>query len=55
MPDTLNIKAKLLCYNKEPIELELKNIKRISGLSQSNIIVIMADGSSHTGYLIQFN
>ena len=49
-----NIKCKLLRYNNKPELLDLKNIARISGVSQSNVIIIMKDGTNHTGYLIQF-
>lgn len=43
---------KLLRYNKEPIELEVDKIDRISGISQSNLIVVMTNGESHIGYMI---
>lgn len=48
------MKCKILRYNNEPLEIDVNSINRISGLSQSNIIVIMKNGESHTGYLIQF-
>jgi hypothetical protein len=35
--------------------LNTKDVARISGISQSNIIVIMKTGESHTGYLIRFD
>lgn len=47
------MKIKLLRYNKEPLELDMNNVSRISGVSQSNIIVIMKTKESHIGYLIQ--
>ena len=49
------MKCKLLRYNKEPLVLNVNQIDRISGVSQSNVIVIMKTGESHTGYLVQFN
>lgn len=49
------MKCKLLRYNKEPLELDINQIARVSGVSQSNIIVIMTTGQTHTGYLLQFN
>lgn len=48
------MKCKLLAYNKEPLELDINQINRISGVSQSNIIVIMKTGETHTGYMVQF-
>lgn len=48
------MKCKLLAYNKEPLEIDISKIARISGVSQSNIIVIMKTGESYTGYMIQF-
>ena len=49
------MKCKLLAYNKEPLELDINQIDRISGVSQSNIIVIMKTGETHTGYMVQFD
>lgn len=49
------MKCKLLAYNKEPLELDISQINRISGVSQSNIIIIMKTGKTHTGYMVQFN
>ena len=49
------MKCKLLRYNKVPLVLDVNQIDRISGVSQSNVIVIMKTGESHTGYLVQFN
>ena len=49
------MKFRLLRYNTEPLTLNTKDVARISGISQSNIIVIMKTGESHTGYLIQFD
>lgn len=49
------MKCKLLRYNKEPLELDINCISRISGVSQSNVIVAMINGESHTGYMVQFD
>ena len=49
------MKCKLLVYNKEPLELDINQIVRISGVSQSNVIVILKTGVSHTGYMVQFD
>ena len=49
------MKCKLLAYNKEPLEIDVSQIDRISGVSQSNIIVIMKTGETHTGYMVQFD
>ena len=48
------MKCKLFAYNKSPLELDINQVARISGLSQSNVIVIMKTGVSHTGYMVQF-
>lgn len=48
------MKLKLFSYNKAPLELDINQVARISGVSQSNIIVIMTNGDSHTGYMITF-
>lgn len=49
------MKVKLLRYNKEPLEIDIESISRISGVSQSNVIVVLKTGESYTGYMIQFN
>ena len=49
------MKCKLLAYNKTPLELDINQVARISGVSQSNIIVIMKTGETHTGYMVQFD
>lgn len=49
------MKCKLLRYNKEPLELNINYISRISGVSQSNVIVVMITGESYTGYMVQFD
>lgn len=49
------MKCKLLAYNKEPLEIDINQIARISGVSQSNVIVIMKTGETHTGYMVQFD
>lgn len=48
------MKLKLFSYNKSPLELDINQVARISGVSQSNIIIIMNTGESHTGYMITF-
>ena len=35
------------------ITLDINNIKRIAGLSQSNLIVIMTTGETYTGHVIE--
>lgn len=49
------MKCKLFAYNKEPLEIDVSQIARISGVSQSNVIVILKTGVSHTGYMVQFD
>ena len=49
------MKCKLLAYNKEPLEIDISQISRISGVSQSNVIVVLKTGVSHTGYMVQFD
>ena len=49
------MKCKLLSYNKEPLELDINQISRVSGICQSNIIVVMKTGETHTGYMFQFD
>ena len=49
------MKCKLLSYNKEPLEIDVNQITRISGISQSNVIVVLKTGVSHTGYMVQFD
>ena len=49
------MKCKLLAYNREPLELDINQINRISGVSQSNVIVVLKTGVSHTGYMVQFD
>lgn len=49
-----DIKCKLLAYNKPAAEINVSQIARISGVSQSNIIIVMKTGETHTGYMIQF-
>ena len=49
------MKCKLLAYNKEPLEIDINKIARISGLSQSNVIVALKTGGTHTGYMVQFD
>lgn len=46
------MKCRLLRYNMKPLELDVSNIARITGVSQSNIIVVMKDGKEHTGYMV---
>ena len=47
------MKIKLFRYNKEPLILDIKTVKSIGGLSQSNIIVTMNTLETHIGYLIE--
>ena len=47
------MKLKLFSYNKSPLELDINQVNRISGVSQSNIIVIMKTGVTYTGYMLQ--
>ena len=47
------MKFKLLSYNKDAIEIDIAQVARISGVSQSNIIVIMKTGVTYTGYMLQ--
>lgn len=47
------MKCKLLRYNKEPLELNMEQVSRISAVSQSNISVCMNTGETHLGYLIK--
>lgn len=49
------MKCKLLAYNKEPLEIDINQIARISGVSQSNVIIILKTGIVHTGYMVQFD
>ena len=49
------MKLKLFAYNKSPLELDINQVARISGVSQSNIIVIMKTGETHTGYMVTFD
>ncbi len=49
------MKCKLLSYNKESLEIDVNQIARISGVSQSNVIVVLKTGFSHTGYMVQFD
>lgn len=49
------MKCKLFAYNKEALEIDVNQIARISGVSQSNVIVILKTGVSHTGYMVQFD
>ena len=49
------MKCKLFSYNKEPLEIYISQIARISGVSQSNVIVVLKTGVSHTGYMVQFD
>lgn len=49
------MKCKLFSYNKEPFEIDISQIARISGVSQSNVIVVLKTGASHTGYMVQFD
>lgn len=46
------MKCHLLRYNKKPLELNVSDIARISGVSQSNIIVVMKTGEEHLGYMV---
>ena len=48
------MKLKLFSYNKAPLELDINQVARISGVSQSNIIIVMTTGETHTGYMITF-
>ena len=47
------MKIKLLRHDKEPLILDVNNIKSIGGLSQSNVIVTMNTLETHTGYLVK--
>lgn len=38
--------------NKPDIEIDSNNISRISGLSQSNLIVCMKNKDTHSGYML---
>lgn len=49
------MKAKLLRYNQEPLDIDMNQVGRISGISQSNLIIIMKSGDSYTGYILQFD
>ena len=49
------MKGKLLRYNDVPIEIDFTNVKRVSGVSQSNVIIVMNTGKTHTGYMIDFS
>lgn len=46
--------AKLISEGGKVTKLDLSQVKRISGLSQSNIIVIKNTGESLIGNLIEF-
>lgn len=46
------MKCHLLRYNKKPLELNVSDIARITGVSQSNIIVVMKTGEEHIGYMV---
>lgn len=35
------------------LELDITQVKRISGVSQSNVIVIMNTGETHTGHVCE--
>ena len=48
------MKLKLFAYNKEPLEFDINQVARISGVSQSNISVCMNTGETHTGYMVTF-
>lgn len=45
----------LLRYNKEPLKIEMDKVSRICGLSQSNLIVVMKNEETHTGYMFKFD
>ena len=46
------MKCHLLRYNKKPLELNVSDIARITGVSQSNVIVVMKTGEEHMGYMV---
>ena len=46
------MKCNLLRYNKKPLELNVSDIARITGVSQSNVIVVMKTGEEHMGYMV---
>ena len=48
------MKCHLLRYSKEPLELNVSDIARITGVSQSNVIVVMKTGEEHIGYMVSF-
>lgn len=49
------MKCKLLAYNKEPLEIDVNQIASISGISKSNVIIVLNSGVSHTGYMVRFD
>lgn len=46
---------KLLRYNREPLKLDVNQISTISGISQSNTLVVMKTGETHQGSMVKFN
>ena len=46
---------KLLRYNREPLELDINQISTISGISQSNTLVVMKTGETHQGSMVKFD
>ena len=46
---------KLLRYNREPLELDVDKISTISGVSQSNTLVVMKTGETHQGSMVKFD
>lgn len=46
--------ARLISEGGKVTKLDLSQVKRISGLSQSNIIVIKNTGETLTGNIIEF-
>ena len=46
--------AKLISEGGKVTKLNLSQVKRISGLSQSNIIVVKNTGETLTGTIIEF-
>lgn len=45
---------KLLRYNGEPLELDINQVSTISGISQSNTLVVMKTGETHQGSMVKF-
>lgn len=54
MPTIDDIKCKLTDYKGNIVEIKLNEIAKISGVSQSNVIIIMKNGKNYTGTVINF-